>query len=325
MIKVYHQNRLRYPQNDVRAGSEAVPATQLGWPDGYHLAAEVQIPAQERDALQYAWAITQNVDEEWVDNPGVQCCTDKPRSTAVGDVLKDETGRLWVVASTGFRPVATGQPGRQRLRLRLFFSALGDDAARAWEMAERLECIAPDLLTANALGWPDLYRLVADLSPNEYEMGDILFRLSDSNWAETMPGVTAYPGAHNRGVQAGDIVFDDAQDTLYIITTDGPKPIHIDLDDAGQPLTVLPDTFRISTLNISTREQGGQTVALLRLVGQDADGTGFSFRYEAAAPSRSEAIQRAVARTQVAWLAFQVTKTVPGLAGAEYILPEKQK
>jgi hypothetical protein len=77
------------------------------WVDGYKpikenykLVAEV-----ETDSLGNVFGLTNHIDKSWQENEGVNAFVNKARSTSVGDLVEDENGKLWMVASIGFEEV----------------------------------------------------------------------------------------------------------------------------------------------------------------------------------------------------------------------------
>ena len=91
---IYHRIKL-YSGSEVR-GDHPIAAGQLGWPGEYHLVARVKA-----ENLEGAYAKTQHIDHPWHDNPEVETLRFS-RSTSIGDVIQDESGGFWVVASFGF-------------------------------------------------------------------------------------------------------------------------------------------------------------------------------------------------------------------------------
>lgn len=58
----------------------------------------------DTESLDEAYQLTNNIDNSWITNPGVDplYAQDK-RSTSVGDLLRDGQGDYYVVESAGFR------------------------------------------------------------------------------------------------------------------------------------------------------------------------------------------------------------------------------
>ena len=91
---IYHRKRL-YAGIEID-GSQPADAGQLGWPIEYHLVARVKA-----ENIEEAYAKTQHIDNAWHDNLDVETIR-YSRSTSIGDVIQDESGGFWVVASFGF-------------------------------------------------------------------------------------------------------------------------------------------------------------------------------------------------------------------------------
>jgi hypothetical protein len=91
---IYHRIRL-YAGDEIR-GDQPVDAGQLGWPDEYRLVARVKA-----ENIEGAYAKTQHIDHPWHTNSEVETIRFS-RSTSIGDVIQDESGGFWVVASFGF-------------------------------------------------------------------------------------------------------------------------------------------------------------------------------------------------------------------------------
>jgi hypothetical protein len=53
--------------------------------------------------LNKAFELTNHIDGNWQDNPGVITNLEKCRSTSVGDLIEDEDGHYHVIESLGFR------------------------------------------------------------------------------------------------------------------------------------------------------------------------------------------------------------------------------
>lgn len=104
-IEVYHhdmQKAMDRIKEEPHTSFEDWPTL---WPDDYHLAARVQAIASPTDpqALDHTFALTNTIDRPWTLNPGVECLTDKPRSTSVGDVLRLEDGSLYRCEVIGWK------------------------------------------------------------------------------------------------------------------------------------------------------------------------------------------------------------------------------
>ncbi len=98
IFTIYHRIRL-YSGSGIH-GDQSANASQLGWPDEYHLVARVKAAD-----LEEAYAKTQHIDYSWHDNPDIETIRFS-RSTSIGDVIQDESSRFWVVASFGFSELA---------------------------------------------------------------------------------------------------------------------------------------------------------------------------------------------------------------------------
>ncbi|MBL7163237.1 MAG: hypothetical protein ISS57_11570 [Anaerolineales bacterium] len=94
IFTIYHR-KMMYAGSEIR-GDQPIDASQLGWPIEYHLVARIKAKNIEE-----AYAKTQHIDNAWHDNPDVETIRFS-RSTSIGDVIQDESGRFWVVASFGF-------------------------------------------------------------------------------------------------------------------------------------------------------------------------------------------------------------------------------
>jgi len=94
MYTVYHRQPL-YP-GLVFADQDPIPIDELNWPDNYQEVAQV-----EASSLEEVYLKTQHLETVWWHNQGVTVIQIS-RSTAVGDILRDERGILWVVAASGF-------------------------------------------------------------------------------------------------------------------------------------------------------------------------------------------------------------------------------
>lgn len=100
MMKIYHTKEWSLNSDLHFIGSEKLCPQ---WKDGYKpimanykLVAEVDTDEKER-----AYMLTNHIDTEWWNNDGVNK-VEESRSTSVGDLLEDENGQLWLVASIGF-------------------------------------------------------------------------------------------------------------------------------------------------------------------------------------------------------------------------------
>jgi len=98
MYIVYHRQPL-YP-GLVYTDQDSAPVDDLNWPASYQEVAHV-----EAKSLEEAYFKTQHLETAWWHNRGVKAIQIS-RSTAVGDVIRDEQNDLWVVAVTGFIPVS---------------------------------------------------------------------------------------------------------------------------------------------------------------------------------------------------------------------------
>lgn len=72
---------------------------------GYKKVAEVAVADVEE-----AWSLTNHVDRPWQDNEGVESAAPKARSSSVGDLFSDESGRFQVCRSIGFEPIEVEAP-----------------------------------------------------------------------------------------------------------------------------------------------------------------------------------------------------------------------
>jgi hypothetical protein len=90
-IEVYHNKR--FLDHTFKWGRTHFPCTA-----DLELAAVVDTTDKEK-----AWVLTNNIDHPWPENPGVTCKTTKPRSTSVGDAVKDAEGRWWLCCGVGWK------------------------------------------------------------------------------------------------------------------------------------------------------------------------------------------------------------------------------
>jgi hypothetical protein len=94
MYIVYHRQPI-YP-GLVPSNQDPIPFYDLNWPDSYLEVAQV-----EANSLEEVYVKTQHQENVWWHNKGV-AAIQMSRSTAIGDILRDENGDLWVVAASGF-------------------------------------------------------------------------------------------------------------------------------------------------------------------------------------------------------------------------------
>ncbi len=94
IFTIYHRIKL-YAGGEIR-GDHPVDAGHIGWPGEYHLVARVKA-----ENLEGAYARTQHIDHPWHEDPEVETLRFS-RSTSIGDVIQDESGGFWAVASFGF-------------------------------------------------------------------------------------------------------------------------------------------------------------------------------------------------------------------------------
>lgn len=74
--------------------------------DNYKLVAIV-----ETFAIGETFRLTNHIDKEWQSNEGVTAFEHQNRSTSVGDLVEDENGKLFLVASIGFSEVEWDESG----------------------------------------------------------------------------------------------------------------------------------------------------------------------------------------------------------------------
>jgi hypothetical protein len=77
MAHVFHANT-----EVVREAGRSAFHGEAEWPSEYTLAAIV-----DTDSVEEAYGLTNHVDREWWDNPGVELVGPKTRSTSTGDVV----------------------------------------------------------------------------------------------------------------------------------------------------------------------------------------------------------------------------------------------
>jgi hypothetical protein len=94
MYTVYHRQPIY--TGLVFLDQDPIPLDELNWPDNYQESAYV-----EANSLEEVYRKTQHLETVWWHNKGVTAIQ-MSRSTAIGDVLRDEKGNFWVVAVTGF-------------------------------------------------------------------------------------------------------------------------------------------------------------------------------------------------------------------------------
>ena len=94
MYIVYHRQSL-YP-GLVFTDQDPIPIDDLNWPVSYQEIAHV-----EANNLEEVYLKTQHLETVWWHNKGVKAIQ-MSRSTAIGDILRDENDVLWVVAAFGF-------------------------------------------------------------------------------------------------------------------------------------------------------------------------------------------------------------------------------
>jgi hypothetical protein len=94
MYTVYHRQPV-YP-GLVLPDQDPIPVVDLNWPANYQKVALV-----EANSLEEVYLKTQHLETVWWHNQSVKAIQ-MSRSTAIGDVLRDENGNLWVVAAFGF-------------------------------------------------------------------------------------------------------------------------------------------------------------------------------------------------------------------------------
>ncbi len=122
MLTVYHlkalteseRNRLNDPETGgwdssprfsryADVGMGRIEAARTAWNRGeYEAVAEV---TTEDDHKEAAFSLTQHITDSWTLNDNVKALTDRPRSTSVGDLVKDETGAFYIVSHIGFEPI----------------------------------------------------------------------------------------------------------------------------------------------------------------------------------------------------------------------------
>jgi hypothetical protein len=91
MIEVFH---LKNTRDSWEIARQDVVSLKL-----YDPAAVVQV-----DKLEKAYELTNNIWQAWTENDGVKCLTAFPRSTSVGDVMRQD-GKYYMVKHVGFAEV----------------------------------------------------------------------------------------------------------------------------------------------------------------------------------------------------------------------------
>ena len=88
----HHQPLYPYPVN----GETCLQAKRLGWPEKY-----VKVAVVKAGNLEEVFRKTQHLDFAWHNHPDIETIK-MSRSTSIGDVVLDQGGQLWVVATFGF-------------------------------------------------------------------------------------------------------------------------------------------------------------------------------------------------------------------------------
>ena len=88
-------------------GSQAAAFAELFSQGHCKLVAEVGSSDPEQ-----AWHLTNHVDRQWQDNPGVRAVPGPHRSSCVGDALEMPDGSWLLCASFGWTPIADPRPPR---------------------------------------------------------------------------------------------------------------------------------------------------------------------------------------------------------------------
>ena len=147
-------------------------------PPSLYLAAIV-----DTDEPTAAYAATQHVDADWYNHPAVTTVV-RSRSTAVGDVLATEDGRLLAVMPFGYQRLSASLPfaesrvaqALQALRLR----AEGEGGATLREIGERIGY----LYTALVFALPLLEQMADDVDrPDPHQALLARFAAEQARWA----------------------------------------------------------------------------------------------------------------------------------------------
>jgi len=78
------------------------------WPRDYTLVAMIdQGSLAHRQALDHAFAMTQNIDQSWTRNEGVRAMGTRHRSTSPGDIVVLDDGNLYRCALNGWSHIGT--------------------------------------------------------------------------------------------------------------------------------------------------------------------------------------------------------------------------
>jgi hypothetical protein len=86
------------------------------WPQDDELVAEIdQDGRSSRDALAYAFHLTQNIEQSWTENEGVRAFDARRRSTSAGDAVALEDGSLYRCDMNGWTPMGTTWVGRTQV------------------------------------------------------------------------------------------------------------------------------------------------------------------------------------------------------------------
>ena len=73
---------------------------QPKFPEEFEKVAEVEALSKEQ-----VFAKTNNIDTPWTKNEGVNAVREKIRSTSVGDVIEDETGKKFITDMIGWKEI----------------------------------------------------------------------------------------------------------------------------------------------------------------------------------------------------------------------------
>jgi len=120
-MRVYHT---KYP---VFGGMAAEPLPR--WPQDDELVAEIdQDGRSSRDALAYAFHLTQNIEQSWTEHEDVRAFGTRRRSTSAGDAVALEDGSLYRCDINGWTPMGTTAVGRRGSLKRKIPDACGSEA-----------------------------------------------------------------------------------------------------------------------------------------------------------------------------------------------------
>lgn len=106
----------------------------------------------EGDDSDEAFRLTNHIDRDWTENPGVQAAPGRHRSTSVGDVLVMPDGRHLYIAAVGFKEIPTSEPERPIEHCEMIGCDWTPEHGSFLDLAEHLLSNA-HMLTAEEVDW----------------------------------------------------------------------------------------------------------------------------------------------------------------------------